>query len=187
MLIDVDKWQEISTPEQHKLRTRSRFRRLLGIFCSRCCWVPAGAREWRQEWLPPCNQFHIHLVAGSDAIAVPGDATGRRFSCRRVMVEAIRKSLSSVGMIKGQNSVGLWGAILPIPYTNPEKARLRCKAASLVLRHRQYAHRRRALNRRAGRATAAQVALIGERVKNQLFARMKAHCARPHHHGSAFR
>src|SRR5438045_6864303 len=50
---------------------------------------------------------------GVTQLAYQGMATGRQIQLQAADIEAISKNVSSVGMIKGQNAVGMWGSSPP--------------------------------------------------------------------------
>ena len=97
---------------------------------------------------------------------------GRRIRLKPEDVDAIAKNVASVGFIKGQNSVGVWGGSAAVHRAQVQERRL--QHPGRFRRHRK--HQRAAHH--PGRSFNAldeqerrKVAVIGQRVRDQLFAK----------------
>jgi putative ABC transport system permease protein len=111
-LIDVDKWQEIfSTLGRHKLRTAlTAFGVFWGIFM---LTVLLGAGKGFEngviDGFPRVHNIIFIWSQGTTQIPYEGLPVGRSIQFLPEDVEAIRKDLPNVGVARGQNSVGVWG------------------------------------------------------------------------------
>jgi putative ABC transport system permease protein len=111
-LIDVDKWREIfSTLGRHKLRTSlTAFGVFWGIFM---LTVLVGAGKGFEngviDGFPRAHNTIFIWSQGSTQIPYEGLPVGRFIQFLPEDVEAIRRELSNVGFVRGQNSVGIWG------------------------------------------------------------------------------
>jgi putative ABC transport system permease protein len=111
-LIDVDKWREIfSTLGRHKLRTSlTAFGVFWGIFM---LTVLVGAGKGFEngviDGFPRAHNTIFIWSQGSTQIPYEGLPVGRFIQFLPEDVEAIRRELSDVGFVRGQNSVGIWG------------------------------------------------------------------------------
>jgi putative ABC transport system permease protein len=116
MFIDIDKWQEIfSTLGRHKLRTAlTAFGVFWGIFM---LTVLLGAGKGLENGVNGGfpRVFNLVWLWSQNTTQIPyeGMPVGRDIQLRPADVEAIRKNVASVGMIQGQNSVGVWGGSPP--------------------------------------------------------------------------
>jgi putative ABC transport system permease protein len=175
MFIDVEKWQEIfNTLSQHKLRTAlTAFGVFWGIFMLTVLLGSGkGFENGVNEGFPRVSNFIYIWGQGKTQIAYMGMPIGRDIGFTAEDVEAIEKNVPSVGVIKGQNSVGVWGGSPPYTvYKNKNGAfsvqggfqDIEKIAAFKVIEGRSI----NALDERERR----KVALIGKRVKEQLFAK----------------
>jgi putative ABC transport system permease protein len=116
MLIDVDKWQEIfSTLSKHKLRTSlTAFGVFWGIFMLTVLLGSGkGFENGVNEGFPRISNFIYIWSQGKTQIPYQGMPIGRDIGFTAADVDAIEKNVGSVGRIKGQNSVGIWGGSPP--------------------------------------------------------------------------
>jgi putative ABC transport system permease protein len=175
MFIDVEKWREIfSTLSQHKLRTAlTAFGVFWGIFMLTVLLGSGkGFENGVNEGFPRISNFIYIWGQGKTQIPYEGMPIGRSIAFTAEDVDAIAKNVASVGIIKGQNSVGVWGGSAPFTvykskngafsvqggFENVEKI-----AGFKIVEGRSI----NALDERERR----KVALIGKRVKEQLFAK----------------
>jgi len=173
MFIDIDKWREIfSTLSRHKLRTAlTAFGVFWGIFMLTVLLGSGkGFENGVNEGFPRISNFIYIWGQGKTQIPYEGMPIGRNIPFTVEDVDAIAKNVASVGIIKGQNSVGVWGGSAPFTvykskngafsvqggFENVEKI-----AAFKVIEGRSI----NALDEQQRR----KVALIGKRVKDQLF------------------
>jgi putative ABC transport system permease protein len=175
MLIDVEKWREIfDTLSQHKLRTSlTAFGVFWGIFMLTVLLGSGkGFENGVNEGFPGVSNFIYIWGQGKTQIPYEGMPIGRDIGFTAEDVDAIAKNVASVGVIKGQNSVGVWGGSPPFTvYKNKNGAfsvqggfeNVEKIAAFKVLEGRSI----NALDEQERR----KVALIGKRVKEQLFAK----------------
>jgi putative ABC transport system permease protein len=175
MLIDVDKWQEIfNTLRQHKLRTAlTAFGVFWGIFMlTVLLGAGRGLENGVKNGFPRVTNFIFIWSQGVTQLPYQGMPTGRQIQLQAGDVEAIRKSLSSVGMVKGQNSVGLWGGDPPYTVHKSKNGSFAVQGGFAGI---EDIDSMRIVEGRSIDALDEQqrrkVALIGARVKNQLFAK----------------
>jgi putative ABC transport system permease protein len=175
MLIDVDKWQEIfNTLRQHKLRTAlTAFGVFWGIFMlTVLLGAGRGLENGVKHGLPRVTNFIFIWPQGVTQLPYQGMPTGRQIQLRADDVEAIRRNVSSVGMIKGQNSVGLWGGDPPYTVHKSKNGSFAVQGGFAGI---EDIDSMRIVEGRSIDALDEQqrrkVALIGARVKNQLFAK----------------
>jgi putative ABC transport system permease protein len=112
MLIDVEKWQEIfNTLRQHKLRTTlTAFGVFWGIFMlTVLLGAGKGLENGAEDSFPRVPNCVFIWSQGVTQLPYQGLPTGRQIQLKPDDLEAIRKNVPTVGMIKGQNSVGVWG------------------------------------------------------------------------------
>jgi putative ABC transport system permease protein len=116
MLIDVDKWREIfGTLRRHKLRTAlTAFGVFWGIFM---LTVLLGAGKGLQNGVdmgfPRVTNTVFIWLQGPTQIPFQGMPIGRWIKFSPGDPAAIEKEVSSVGFIRGLNSVGVWGGSAP--------------------------------------------------------------------------
>ena len=175
MFIDIEKWQEIfNTLSRHKLRTAlTAFGVFWGIFMLTVLLGSGkGFENGVNEGFPRVSNFIYIWEQGKTQIPYEGMPIGREISFTAEDVDAIAKNVPTVGVIKGQNSVGVWAGSPPYTvhktkngafsvqggFENIEKI-----AAFKIVEGRSI----NALDERERR----KVALIGQRVKDQLFAK----------------
>ena len=173
MFIDTEKWQEIfNTLRQHKLRTAlTAFGVFWGIFMLTVLLGSGkGFENGVNEGFPRISNFIYIWGQGKTQIPYQGMPIGRDIAFTPEDVDAIAKNVGSVGLIKGQNSVGLWGGTPPFTVHKSKNGafavqggfeRVEDIAAFKVIEGRSI----NALDEQQRR----KVALIGKRVKNQLF------------------
>ena len=173
MLVDVDKWQEIfNTLRQHKLRTAlTAFGVFWGIFM---LTVMLGAGRGLEngviDGFPRVPNSIFIWSQGVTQLPYQGLATGRQIKLQADDIEAIRKNVAGVGMIKGQNSVGLWGGSPPYTVYKSKNGAFAVQGGFAGIEDIQ------SMRIVEGRSIDAldeqlrrKVALIGERVRSQLF------------------
>ena len=113
MFIDVEKWQEIfSTLGRHKLRTTlTAFGVFWGIFMlTALLGAGKGFENGVYDGFPRVQNTVFIWSQGVTQLPYQGMPTGRQIKLQADDIDEISRNVSSVGMIKGQNSVGLWGA-----------------------------------------------------------------------------
>lgn len=173
MFFDVEKWQEIfKTLSQHKLRTAlTAFGVFWGIFMlTVLLGAGKGLENGAVESFPRIANSIFIWSQGSTQVPYQGMPVGRQILLTPGDVEAIAKNVSSVSLIKGQNSVGVWGG------ASPQTVRGSRNGAFSVQGGFEGIEDIAALRVVAGRSINAfdeqqrrKVAMIGRRVKEQLF------------------
>lgn len=173
MFFDIEKWQEIfRTLGQHKLRTAlTAFGVFWGIFMlTVLLGAGKGFENGLEQGFPRISNVIFIWPQGSTQFAYQGMPVGRWIQFHSSDVEAIAKNVSSVSMIKGQNSVGLWGG--SPPYT-VHKSKNGAFSVQGGFPGTEDINALRILQGRSINAFDEQqrrkVALIGRRVKDQLF------------------
>jgi putative ABC transport system permease protein len=172
-MIDIDKWREIfNTLGRHKLRTAlTAFGVFWGIFM---LTVLLGAGKGLENGVAIGFPRVTNLVwvwpQGTTQIPYEGMPIGRQVRFEPADIEGIEKNVPSVGMIQGQNSVGVWGG--SPPYT-VHKAK---NGAFSVQGGFEGVEDINSMDILDGRSINAldvrerrKVALIGRRVRDQLF------------------
>ena len=173
MLFDTEKWQEIfSTLKQHKLRTAlTAFGVFWGIFMlTVLLGAGKGLERGANQGFPRISNFANVWSQGKTQVPYQGMPIGREILFQPGDVDAIARNVPSVAMVKGQNSIGLWGG--SPPYT-VRKSR---SGAFSVQGGFQDIEKIQAVRISQGRSINAldeqqrrKVVLIGRRVKDQLF------------------
>jgi putative ABC transport system permease protein len=173
-VIDVDKWREIfSTLGRHKLRTGlTAFGVFWGIFM---LTVLLGAGKGFEngviDGFPRARNTIFIWSQGSTQIPYEGLPIGRFIQFLPEDVEAIRKDLDNVGFVRGQNSVGIWGGSGSYVV---RKAKSGTFGVSGGFQGVEDINSMRIVEGRGLNALDEQqrrkVALIGQRVRDQLFA-----------------
>ncbi len=173
MLFDTEKWQEIfSTLKQHKLRTAlTAFGVFWGIFMlTVLLGAGKGLERGANQGFPRISNFANVWSQGKTQVPYQGMPIGREILFQPGDVDAIARNVPSVAMVKGQNSIGLWGG--SPPYT-VRKSR---SGAFSVQGGFQDIEKIQAVRITQGRSINAldeqqrrKVVLIGRRVKDQLF------------------
>jgi putative ABC transport system permease protein len=116
MFIDVEKWQEIfNTLSRHKLRTAlTAFGVFWGIFMlTALLGAGKGLENGVYDGFPRVPNTVFIWSQGVTQLPYQGMPTGRQIQLQAEDIGEIRRNVASVGMIEGQNSVGLWGAVPP--------------------------------------------------------------------------
>ncbi len=173
MLLDIEKWQEIfRTLRQHKLRTAlTAFGVFWGIFMLTVLMgAGKGLENGVNDGFPRIQNAVIIWSQGSTQIPYEGMPIGRRIALRADDVDAIEKNVSSVAMVKGQNSVGIWSGSPPYTVYKSKNGAFSVQGAFPGTEDVF------ALRIVEGRGINAydeeqrrKVALIGRRVRDQLF------------------
>jgi putative ABC transport system permease protein len=172
-MIDIEKWQEIfNTLRRHKLRTAlTAFGVFWGIFMlTVLLGAGKGLENGVETGFPRISNSVYIWSQGTTQIPFEGMPIGRRIGLKPSDVEAIEKNVASVGIIHGQNSVGIWGG--SPPYTVHKSK----NGAFSVQGGFDGMDQFNALQIVAGRAIneldeseRRKVAVIGQRVRDQLF------------------
>jgi putative ABC transport system permease protein len=116
MFIDTEKWQEIfKTLGQHKLRTAlTAFGVFWGIFMlTVLLGAGKGLENGVNEGFPRVPNIVWVWVQGKTQLPFEGMPIGRQIGFKPEDVEAIEKNVPSVGLVRGQNSVGIWSGTPP--------------------------------------------------------------------------
>ena len=112
MFIDVEKWQEIfNTLGRHKLRTTlTAFGVFWGIFMlTALLGAGKGFENGVNDGFPRVQNTVFIWSQGVTQLPYQGMPTGRQIKLQAEDIAEISRNVASVGMIKGQNAVGLWG------------------------------------------------------------------------------
>jgi putative ABC transport system permease protein len=173
MFLDVEKWQEIfKTLSQHKLRTAlTAFGVFWGIFMlTVLLGAGKGLENGASDSFPRVANSIYLWSQGPTQIPYQGMPVGRQILLQVEDVDAIAKNVSSVSIIKGQNSVGVWGGSAPYTVRGSRNGAFSVQGGFTAIEDFS------ALRIVAGRSINAfdeqqrrKVALIGRRVKDQLF------------------
>jgi putative ABC transport system permease protein len=173
MFFDTEKWQEIfKTLSQHKLRTSlTAFGVFWGIFMlTVLLGAGKGLENGAIESFPRIANTIFIWPQGPTQVPYQGMPVGRNIRLEPGDVEAIATNVSSVSMIKGQNSVGVWGGSAPYTVYKSRSGgfsvqggfeRIEDIAALRVVEGRSI----NGFDEQQRR----KVALIGRRVRDQLF------------------
>ena len=114
MFIDVEKWQEIfNTLGRHKLRTTlTAFGVFWGIFMlTALLGAGKGFENGVSDGFPRVQNTVFIWSQGVTQLPYQGMPTGRQIKLQAEDIDEISRNVASVGMIKGQNAVGLWGGV----------------------------------------------------------------------------
>lgn len=173
MFFDSEKWQEIfKTLSQHKLRTAlTAFGVFWGIFMlTVLLGAGKGLEHGARDSFPRVSNSVFIWSQGTTQIPYQGMPVGRWVTLEAGDVEAIAKNVSSVAMIKGQNSVGVWGGSPPYTVRGSRNGAFSVQGGFAGIEDIA------ALRIVEGRSINAfdeqqrrKVALIGRRVREQLF------------------
>jgi putative ABC transport system permease protein len=173
MPVDVDKWQEIfNTLRQHKLRTAlTAFGVFWGIFMlTVLLGAGRGLENGVKDGFPRVPNSVFVWSQGVTQLPYQGMPTGRQIQLQAGDVEAIRKNVPSVGMIQGQNFVGMWGGTPPYTVHKSKNGAFAVQGGFAGIEDIQSM---RIVEGRSFDALDEQqrrkVAVIGERVRSQLF------------------
>ncbi|UTF58822.1 ABC transporter permease [Gilvimarinus sp. DA14] len=173
-LVDVDKWREIfTTLGQHKLRTfLTAFGVFWGIFMlSILLGAAKGLENGVMAGFPQVPNG-VFIWSGSETqIPYKGHGIGRRVTLLPEDVDAVRKNVSSVGFVRGQNSIGIWGGTPPYTVYEDKNGTFFVQGSheGMALMHSLEVTAGRYLNQ-IDTEKKRKVAVIGARVKQQLFA-----------------
>ena len=173
MLIDVDKWREIfSTLRRHKLRTAlTAFGVFWGIFM---LTVLLGAGKGFEngvfDGFPRVPNFIFIWQQGKTQIPFQGMPVGREPNFEPGDVDAIMKNVATVGLVKGQNSVGLWGGSAPYTVHKSKNGAFSVQGGFQGIEDIQSMKivEGRSINA-LDEAERRKIALIGNRVRDQLY------------------
>jgi putative ABC transport system permease protein len=173
-MIDLEKWQEIlSTLSRHKLRTAlTAFGVFWGIFMlTVLLGAGKGLENGVETGFPRISNSVYIWSQGTTQIPFQGMPIGRRIGLKPSDVDAIEKNVPSVGLIHGQNSVGIWGGSPPYTVYKSKNGAFSVQGGFDGMDSFN------ALQITAGRAInqldereRRKVAVIGQRVRDQLFA-----------------
>lgn len=173
MIIDTEKWHEIfKTLGQHKLRTTlTAFGVFWGIFMlTVLLGAGKGLENGVNEGFPRVPNIVWIWVQGTTQVPYQGMAIGRQIRIEPQDVAAIEKNVPSVSLIRGQNSVGIWGGTPP--YTtyknNNGTFYVQGSHAGMDNIHSMRIIAGRSINEIDDRERR-KVAIIGTRVRTQLF------------------
>jgi putative ABC transport system permease protein len=173
MLVDVEKWQEIfNTLRRHKLRTGlTAFGVFWGIFMLTVMLGAAkGMQNGVEEGFPAVPNSVFIWSQGVTQLPYQGLPTGREIQLQADDIEAIRKDVATVGMVKGQNYVGMWGGATPYTVYKSKNGAFSVQGGFAGIEALQSM---RIVEGRSFDAFDEQqrrkVALVGERVRSQLF------------------
>ncbi len=174
-MIDIEKWQEIfSTLRRHKLRTAlTAFGVFWGIFMlTVLLGAGKGLENGANDSFPRVTNTVYIWSQGATQIPFQGMPIGRQIQLKPGDVEAIAKNVASVGFIKGQNSVGVWGGTPPYTVRKSKNGAFSIQGGFAGIQDFN------ALRVVAGRPfnelderERRKVVMIGMRVKDQLFAK----------------
>ena len=175
MFIDIEKWQEIfSTLRRHKLRTAlTAFGVFWGIFMlTVLLGAGKGLENGVNEGFPRVTNTVYIWQQGPTQIPWQGMPIGRNIGLKPADVDAIARNVASVGFIKGQNSVGVWGGSAPYTVRKSKNGAFSIQGGFAGIENFN------ALRVVAGRPfneldekERRKVAMIGKRVRDQLFAK----------------
>jgi putative ABC transport system permease protein len=134
-----------------------------------------GLENGVNEGFPRVTNTVYIWSQGTTQMPYQGMPTGRQIQLEPADVEAIAKNVASVGMVKGQNSVGIWAG--SAPYT-VHKSRNGAFSVQGSFAGIENINSMRITEGRSINALDEQqrrkVALIGQRVRDQLFAKDEA-------------
>jgi putative ABC transport system permease protein len=173
MFIDVEKWQEIfATLRRHKLRTAlTAFGVFWGIFMlTVLLGAGKGLENGVDQGFPRVTNTVFIWLQAPTQIAYQGMPIGRWIRFSPSDPAAIEKEIDSVGFIRGTNSVGVWGGSAPYTVRKSKNGGFAVQGGYAGVEGID------ALRIIAGRSIneldereRRKVALIGQRVKDQLF------------------
>jgi putative ABC transport system permease protein len=173
MLMDVDKWREIfNTLRRHKLRTTlTAFGVFWGIFMlTVLLGAGRGLENGVRNGFPRVANIVFVWSQGVTQMPYQGLPTGRQIQLQADDLEAVRKNVASVGMVKGENYVGFWGGTPPYTVYKSKNGAFGVQGGFAGIEDIQTM---RVVEGRSFDALDEQqrrkVALIGARVRDQLF------------------
>ncbi len=175
MFIDTEKWQEIfRTLGQHKLRTAlTAFGVFWGIFMlTVLLGAGKGLENGVTNGFPRVSNFINIWSQGTTQVPYQGMPIGREILFDPGDAAAIVKNVNSVSLVKGQNSIGIWGGTPPYTVYKSKNGAFAVQGGFANIEGIQ------ALRIIKGRSINAfdeqqrrKVVLIGQRVVEQLFSK----------------
>jgi putative ABC transport system permease protein len=175
MFIDTEKWQEIfRTLSQHKLRTAlTAFGVFWGIFM---LTVLLGAGKGLENGVaigfPRVSNFINIWSQGLTQIPYQGMPIGREILFDPSDVDAILENVDSVAIVRGQNSIGIWGGTPPFTVYKSKSGAFSVQGgfANIEGMHALRIIEGRSINL-FDEQQRRKVVLIGRRVAEQLFSK----------------
>lgn len=173
-LVDIDKWREIfTTLGQHKLRTTlTAFGVFWGIFMlSILLGAAKGLENGVMAGFPQVPNGVFIWSASETQMPYKGHGIGRRIRLLPEDVNAVEKNVASVGFVRGQNSIGIWGGTPPYTVYEDKNGTFFVQGSheGMALMHSLDVTSGRYINK-IDTQEKRKVAVIGARVKQQLFA-----------------
>jgi putative ABC transport system permease protein len=175
MFIDTEKWQEIfRTLGQHKLRTAlTAFGVFWGIFMlTVLLGAGKGLENGVEIGFPRVSNFINIWSQGLTQIPYQGMPIGREILFDPSDVDAIIENVDSVAVVKGQNSIGIWGGTPPFTVYKSKNGAFSVQGG---FENIEGLHALRIIEGRSINAFDEQqrrkVVLIGRRVAEQLFSK----------------
>ena len=173
MFIDTEKWQEIfRTLGQHKLRTAlTAFGVFWGIFMlTVLLGAGKGLENGVEIGFPRVSNFINIWSQGLTQIPYQGMPVGREILFDPSDVDAILENVDSVGIVKGQNSIGIWGGTPPFTVYKSKSGAFSVQGgfANIEGLHALRIVQGRSINA-FDEEERRKVVLIGRRVAEQLF------------------
>jgi putative ABC transport system permease protein len=175
MFIDTEKWQEIfRTLSQHKLRTAlTAFGVFWGIFMlTVLLGAGKGLENGVEIGFPRVSNFINIWSQGLTQIPYQGMPIGREILFDPSDVDAILENVDSVAVVKGQNSIGIWGGTPPFTVYKSKNGAFSVQGgfANIEGMHALRIIKGRSINL-FDEQQRRKVVLIGQRVAEQLFAK----------------
>jgi putative ABC transport system permease protein len=173
-MIDIEKWREIfGTLSRHKLRTGlTAFGVFWGIFMlTVLLGAGKGLENGVNEGFPRVTNTVYLWSQGATQIPYQGMPIGRQVTLRPGDVDAIARNVASVGFVRGQNSVGIWGGSAPYVVRNSKNGAFSIQGGFAGIENFNSLRivQGRSINE-LDEPQRRKVALIGKRVREQLFA-----------------
>jgi putative ABC transport system permease protein len=175
MFIDTEKWQEIfRTLSQHKLRTAlTAFGVFWGIFMlTVLLGAGKGLENGVEIGFPRVSNFINIWSQGLTQIPYQGMPIGREILFDPSDVDAILENVDSVAVVKGQNSIGIWGGTPPFTVYKSKNGAFSVQGgfANIEGMHALRIIKGRSINL-FDEQQRRKVVLIGQRVAEQLFSK----------------
>jgi putative ABC transport system permease protein len=173
-MIDIEKWREIlGTLSRHKLRTAlTAFGVFWGIFMlTVLLGAGKGLENGVNEGFPRVTNTVYIWSQGPTQVPYQGMPIGRQVTLRPGDVDAIARNVASVGFVKGQNSVGIWGGSAPYVVRKSKNGAFSIQGGFAQIEdfNSLRIEQGRSFNE-LDESQRRKVALIGKRVRDQLFA-----------------
>jgi putative ABC transport system permease protein len=173
MGFDIEKWQEIlRTLGRHKLRTLlTAFGVFWGIFMLTVLLGAAkGLENGVYAGFPQIANFVTIWTQGTTQVPYGGMPVGREIMLRPSDADAVARDVSSVGFVRGQNSIGLWNGTAPTVVRNSKSGAFSIQGGFAMIEKLEALRiiEGRSLNELDERERR-KVVLIGRRVAAQLF------------------